>query len=225
MPEILNNFYKQMSKERPDLVLHAGDWGTCDLHDVDIAMDMYRRQLRKVQTVTVFGNHDYWQTGGSINYKSVVEMGIALRDTAAKYHIDYPFPHSHQLHPNINIYGFDGWYAHDDPPTKDIRFMPRDFEGKPMHIGMRGRAQREFNYMLTNPTPFAVGKPKLLLTHFPMADNPFSAPARWMDFVAPEFDYLVVGHSHRPADYTVGKCRVINPGSDINNPRYVVLEV
>jgi putative phosphoesterase len=51
------------------------------------------------------------------------------------------------------------------------------------------------------------GKKKIAVTH---GDNPTLMRKATGD---PEIDYLFIGHSHIPADQTVGKLRIVNPGA------------
>lgn len=55
---ILNKFVKKLAKEKPDVVLHAGDWGSTKQKEVESCVKLFRRLLPETPIVGTVGNHD-----------------------------------------------------------------------------------------------------------------------------------------------------------------------
>jgi predicted phosphodiesterase len=137
---------------------------------------------------------------------------------------------SFNLTENIVVLGFMGWYKETklgDLSTKDYKYLPENVEGVPIHVYLSYKAEKDLEKLLNVPVE---GKTVIFMTHFPpFTESPeylkYCANPAFMPIMTNHADYLLVGHSHRACDYMENDCRVLNCGSDYNDPKYKIFEV
>jgi predicted phosphodiesterase len=165
---------------------------------------------------------------GWIDGKPYSAMESDWEQWAGEYDISLMENHGPIVYPekNIAIYGFNGWYDEIPPLTNDNAFMPKTHHGAPIHQFLRWKAQKEIDKCLEQAAEIKIRYPGikcLLMTHhgsynFEKQWQFMSANLRWMEFIAQEFDYYCVGHSHRQEDFIYRSpdgyhMRCINAGS------------
>lgn len=207
----------------------AGDLSSHKQEQHERICKMLRDQL-SCTILIVRGNHDYWSTLDKrkvIKYPTIPELNKKHEELYKKYNI-----HHLQKNPfvidDVIILGWDGWYSSFDPPSNDDDHIIRFTEGIKTMEWLSRKAHKEFERLLSVDTK---GYHKsIIVTHH----NPYThdyrykelgANHKYLEFIVNKFDYLLTGHTHRFYDKLVKGCRIVNSGSDYNDPKYLILEV
>lgn len=223
-PQILEAFWKRVAEEHPVWILHAGDWATSHPRETAEGMHQAARICLESTIITVTGNHDYWNDERPTN---AIESHIGFREHCEMAHIRHIPP---QLSIDaalpargLTIVGGHAWYNHPNPPTKDRMYMNAYTDGMDTFEWLRRGWQNQFlhvqQFVHDNSSNY-----KIFLTHFP-GGEPWGQDPHMMEMMAEECDLIVRGHSHKAEDFMWGKCRVVNAGSDYDDPKYLVVEV
>lgn len=210
-------------RSEPDIVFHAGDWASSTQSEFRTCLERFRRVLRDTRIIAVRGNHDLWD--GDHEYIDLDSMFDSHKQWCAQNDIELLSGGWIELAGGVYVAGWDGWYGHPNPPTNDQYFIPRP-AGQDIHTLLRGVAEAQLDHLLGG-APTGV---KVALTHFPaFSESPvyhnLCAPLSHHKLLLETFDYLLIGHSHRRLDYTDGRCRVINAGSEYRAPKYISFEI
>lgn len=235
--KIHEKFFAKLAEEYakpdgPDALILAGDLVSHKQKSLKVLFRLLRNALPHIPVIACFGNHDWWDegkyVGGKGHRKYSYKDLVAMHDEAlGEYNIHYVGNGPYVIR-DVAIVGFDGWYWHLDPPTNDKAWMDWQWEGMDPFAFMNRKAFFEFDALMqmdTSPYRAVVG-----VTHFP----PFTDQERYYIYCAnrnllplmtEKWDVLCVGHSHKFCDFEENGCRVINAGSDYDNPNYVVFEV
>lgn len=215
--------FPAMKEQAPELVIHAGDWGIRRKENVFKAFRDFRKNFPDIPIIGVLGNHDYWQYGtlkkdhqsliAQINTEAL-DNGITLLNGFEAYF------------GKIVVFGFPGWYGSEPLCSNDPYNMYKWVDSDSL-LRQQSRECFEDAVVFARDSSFS---PKICVTHFP----PYSMDPQWGGFCANQmyfdplcekFNYLIVGHSHQREDFFHKGCRVINPGSDYNKPKFVVLDL
>ncbi len=155
------------------------------------------------------------------------------------------------LHGDISLLGddlyigaFDSWYHETRVPTNDWIMIPgvNGFDGEIEWRKLQKRSLDGFVGVIDKARSIKTSNPQskiLLMTHMGFikadADSDWKAKNSGIYFgTTPQFegnledfDYLFYGHSHRHFEgiATNGKTKILNVGSDYENPKYVIMEV
>lgn len=214
-------FLPAVVAEKPDVIIHTGDWGITEPKHVERAFRQFREYCGDIPIIGVLGNHDYWDR--KHEFRSVQELEEKILEWERQYKIQILDGDSVILG-NIKIFGFMGWYASASAMTNDLFYVPcwTDTDAE-----LRQRARNNFNTTINTPRRY---KTEICITHFPPYTKDFTyqefcANQMYFDPLCEKFDYLIVGHSHQQEDFFHKGCRVINPGSDYNKPKFVVLDI
>lgn len=164
--------------------------------------------------LVVLGNHDFWD----INKKPIWETKKYIFKLFDTYDITY-LPNNPVEEDIFNIYGFDGWYGSSNPPSNDLNFMCQLTEGINTHDCLK----HESEIQIKNLPNKKYIKEHIVVTHFDFTDHPMSADKKWLGGLDVKADILCVGHSHKAKENYRGMMKIINPGSDYDKPKYVVL--
>lgn len=220
-------FLKLLAAEKPDVVVHAGDWTSHSQKQFRRTLQMFREHL-SCPIVAVRGNHDFWQSP-DLNQsftptERIMEIHNEWFEEFGIHHVSKgSFPVG-----DWTIYGFDGWYATVSPPTNDQAWMPLMTGQYPTMEWFRNKAQDDIHRLIDCK---GEGKAKkICVTHFPTYTEDqryaqFCANLNYLEVLTDHFEILLFGHSHRACDWVFRDTRIVNCGSDYNIPLYKVLEI
>jgi predicted phosphodiesterase len=242
---ILNKFVKSIKKEQPDVILHAGDWGSSKFKHVEGCVKLFRRELPNIPIVGTSGNHDFW-TGDKPLFllPDIVSLVDAL---FATYKIESYFAAG-----NVEIFAYNSWYRTNCPPSNDVQWMPaltqKDAEEDNVYdwIPMIGNKSRNIHQYLIEKSYLqciavceklkqSKAKHKIVVTHFE-AMGDYRGDTRWdgMKGSIVEYEMLMeagatiicYGHSHQLHNYINEQgVKILNCGSDYNKPKFLVLDL
>jgi predicted phosphodiesterase len=238
---ILNKFVRKLAKENPDVVLHAGDWGSTKQKEVESCVKMFRRILPETPIVGVLGNHCY----GSLD-----KVGILLSDTIhnLKRVFDENNVISHFKQDNVEIFGYNSWYKTNRPPSNDHRWIApltkedaeeNFYDWIPLPISRNiHQYLLEKSYLncqdVCERLKASDAKHKVVVTHFesieyrgdPFYDGMKGSYVEYEMLMEAGATIICYGHSHRVSDFINEKgVRVLNCGSDYNEPKFTVIEL
>lgn len=218
---------KKISEEKPDVVVHAGDWASNRQNQFYRTLEMFRESLN-CPIVAVRGNHDFWQTRERFQFFHETDYLFEHHDIWFKrfkiHHVSY----GPLVIDGWTIAGFDGWYGYLNPPTNDFKFLPVYTHSMTTMEWFNRKAHNDLNELLE--TLDNSKSKKICVTHFP----PFTDDQRYLHFCANQnylevlsdrFELLLVGHSHKACDWVFRDMRIVNSGSDYNDPKYKVLDL
>ncbi len=209
-------FLPSIAREKPDVVIHAGDWGTNQPKHVERTFRQFREALGDIPVVGVLGNHDYWDC--KKEFRSFADLHHKIQEWAKAYKITLLDGDSTHIN-NIGIFGFMGWYG-STPLGSNDRFNITNWVDTDIYL--RENARENYKKALQSTAQICV-------THFP----PYSIDPRWAGFCANQmyldplcshFTFLFCGHSHQNEIFFRNGCEVVNCGSDYDQPRYKIIE-
>lgn len=221
--DILTQFWVDVAAQKPDAVLHAGDWGMT-FKDMGSALKQYREWLPRTPTWSAYGNHDFWQQY-PFTY-TWQQLRTQMCQVFDRYDIQHPATirelcNEAGVRSGIRISVMDGWYHSLAPKTNDLIYMPRDIDGTPTHAYLNRVAQDRVETLWVDKYVKHV-----LLTHFDPDGSEFGADPKLEGALLERFDLVVTGHSHRGR--RVAKTnghQLINAGSGYNEPQFVIVNL
>ena len=242
--KILEKFYKKTNdSERPDLIIHSGDWTSHNQDQFQSALKQIRRCIPETRIIGIDGNHDFWN-GKIVKSFDMYngDRGItSLRKIETSYDelvnlhkkiykendIDYLEDIDYLNINNIIFIGFNGWYNSAVPRvTNDSSWID-----KRVMLKLWNKSREKISNVLStvekfNPNEFK----RVCITHFqPFTENyayiEHCADPSLRKLLTERFDYLILGHSHQRCDFIENDCRVLNTGSGYNNPKFVSIEI
>jgi predicted phosphodiesterase len=224
--QIHREFYERLKTETFGCLIHAGDWAGKSQDDFLKGLETLREFFPDIPIVTVRGNHDFWcMKPERIQFKDLQEKHGSWFKKFSIHHLEQ----GSFIINNVQILGFDGWYATPKPPSCDEEYMPPFIESIPVHYYMIRRAHQEFQRIRKEMLEgAAAGKTIIVVTHFPIISaSPdyncfFSSDASYGQELLPNTTIFCHGHTHKQVDIKVNESRIINPGSDYDKPRGVI---
>lgn len=222
-----SKFLKSLAEEKPDVLVHAGDWTSSKQGQFFRTLEMFRESL-DCPIVAVRGNHDFWQNQDRFHLLQETESVFEHHDIWFKrfniHHVSY----GPLILDGWTIAGFDGWYGNNSPPTNDSKFMPPYTQSMTTMEWFSRKAFRDLSDLLDSLD--TVKSKKICVTHFPPFTNDqryihFCANPNYLEVLCERFELLLVGHSHIECDWVFRDTRIVNSGSDYNKPKYKVLEL
>jgi len=192
-----------------------------------------------IPVLRVMGNHDYWcKESEAKSLKELLKFHKKWHDDFAITMLDdAENPIDFTYYPNVvtkraAVFGFNGWYDDPKPPTKDRELIPQKNAEETWRT-LRSRATIKFNAILEKADYYInteIQCKRILVTHFPpFMDNllfkSFCADLNFYPEIKQRFDVLCVGHSHQFTNNLEDGLRILNCGSDYNNPKYLMFEV
>ena len=229
----------EIKTKSPDVLIIAGDFGSSsEAERADFLRRMREDHEFSAPVGIVNGNHDFWDWDG---VRTSAEEVSAINDSFFLHRNITHLQEKDMVTGNVVITGFDGWYS-SDPPVNDPRYIPGYSRGGKEWL--RTRAETGFARCLgTCAAAKAGGKTTVIVTHFGFFDHIkdwksgtmrnwgaepdwFGGNPKWEDFLG-DVDYVLFGHSHRAFDGLSknGHTRLINCGSDYNNPKYIEIKM
>lgn len=218
------DFLDDLSLERPDVVVHAGDWASNKQEQFRQSLETFRRKL-SCPILCVRGNHDFWQAGlKKLPISEIYEQHERWFADYGIHHLDAPFKLGGYV-----IAGFDGWYGRSSVASNDAFHLPDWVEGTPAMEWFSRKAYVDLARCVRKVSDLP--EKKICVSHFPSFSEDtrytsFCANAHYLSILKDSFDMVLYGHSHRRCDFLYeDSLRVVNCGSDYGSPRYVVLEL
>lgn len=214
--KIHEKFLIKIAEEKPDVVIHAGDWASNQQKQLEATFKQWRGALPNIPIICVFGNHDYWCHKERFSYQTMQDFHKKILKDFDIHHLGHSGPYET---PDVIFAGYDGWYSHVNPPTNDAINVPKDLT----HDIMSKKAHQD----ILNILDLTSEKTIVGISHFPpFTENylylPYCANPLYMDPITEKCDVFCVGHSHKACDFIKNDCRVLNAGSDYNKPAYIV---
>ena len=222
-------FFSKVATEKPDVLVLAGDNASHRQKSLRTLFRTVRDSNPTVPVVCCWGNHDFWETPKSRSAMPSYEQLVAGRQAACDEYNILHVDKGPYIIDNVAIVGFDGWYWHLDPPTNDKLRMPKEAgSGEPLFSFLTSKAHTDLERILL--TDLSAFRKRVCITHFPpfvdnIAYQNHTANRNYFDFLSAQFDVVLVGHSHKQADFVATGCRWVNAGSDYDAPKYVVLDL
>jgi predicted phosphodiesterase len=211
------------------VLLWAGDLA-CNKQSQLARTIRHAREYVSIPILLVRGNHDFWDAPSNKDEfsgrRSFQLLDAFHRDLFAQHGIHH-LENNPKVIDDVLFCGWDGWYA-TPPLTNDADNMFRDVNGSPMHAFMSNRAWKAFEAVMDlDVEPYRAA---VAVTHF----NPYVVDRKWeamcanlrfYDMVKEKFDVFCCGHNHQKKDRIEDGCKVLNSGSQYNNPQFLTFEV
>jgi len=223
---IYKRFFGKVNKNKPDLILVAGDLISAKQKQWKHIFSALRDTQSDIPIYFVFGNHDYWEWKfkrdiiWKKNSHSIENVIRTVPELAETYGILY-LPKHPYISDNLNIHGFDSWYWLDSPPTNDKYHMPSYVGDVSTPIYLRNRAEKQ----LENIPSKDPNKVNIIVTHFNMGLNNFQAPWHWLNEIQKRADICCFGHTHAYYNRYRDGIMYMNSGSDYEDPKASYFEV
>jgi predicted phosphodiesterase len=216
--KILETKLKKVPKDI-DLVIHAGDWISDSQAQWKDCFELFRSLFPTVNIIGVLGNHDLWNNPK----KDVLETEREIKLLFKKYNIHY-LPNNPFISKDIIIYGFNGWYYDIEPPSNDRNWINNWVENKyDFNAFLSKRSCYDMENILNQNIS---NKYSICVTHFGPNDySKMGADPKYIEHLSQKFNLVIIGHSHIEQDYMINNCRVINPGSDYNDPKFKIIKM
>ena len=228
--KINRKFWQKVAEQDFDVMVHTGDWCTTN---AEVQMRKAIKQCRNYidkPILTVLGNHDYWSKN-HIDPRSMINYHEKVFE---EFDIVYLDRETIQIN-DILFYGYDSWYHVPNPPSNDYYWMPRIVETLPINHYMSKRMDASFERVMDDIEKDESGLKKICVTHMSpyLRKNWFmdrvhiglSGNPKHLPFITKHCEALLIGHTHRELDEVVDGCRIVEAGSDYNNPKFKILEV
>jgi len=219
--KVLEKFFIKIKKENPDILILAGDIISHKQKQFKRALKLIRLNLPNIPILLVRGNHDFWNTQDRkkiydyMSMEKIFEYHERMFKEFNIQHLSTPYESD-----NFAIVGFDGWYGLPDPPSSDEDNIPHIIDDQLFNNYFHKIAQKELDKILYYNQK---GKKLVVVTHFDFNNHPMSANMSWFQLLMNKCDILCVGHSHKKKDITVqNHKRILNCGSDYNDPKYLI---
>jgi predicted MPP superfamily phosphohydrolase len=240
----IRKLLQQAATEEFDLLIHCGDYsGGVNGHKTTTAtIKLIRQYLPTKPIVTVLGNHDLWTRAKTTRSRSTTSPSIALFQenydkilqtfkAHSVHFLDRDGLYIHPDFPHIKIIGHTGWYAHPNPPTNDLKYLPRAVEGHTHGWLLKQSNEALQQHIEQLDQVYQPQDVVVFVSHFPVvkaADykgtfEQFS----WSESISKMFQqhynckYFLNGHAHM---YHNGPLRY-ESGSDYSKPKYHIIEV
>lgn len=219
-------FLETLELIKPDLIINAGDEISNKQESFRKFWKLFRECIPTTPVISINSNHNFWSSDKL--HQNIISIDAYHAEVYKEFNV-MNFQETRMIPWNgVHFYGFDGWYA-IDPLTNDRGMMPKGFnDGLSSHDFLQKRANSAFESIMSST--FSSEVKNVLITHFPSftkesAYEDMCANLNWFPMITETFDYYLVGHSHQRCDDRIGKCRVLNCGSDYDCPRFIEFEI
>jgi len=225
---ILDNFFKDLSRQEFDILLVAGDLGTSKPEHLKECLRSLRENFPDKTILAVLGNHDWWDRHwGRTSFHTALKR---RKNWFKRFDIHY-LENGPYIIKDVVIYGFDGWYGELDPETYDKDWLPVTIKNDTTHRFFQKRADESLRNILKHHHSGACDElKKIVMTHVPCfpgvkGDPRLNGNPGYAERLLGWPDVVCFGHTHRAIDIEVRGTRLINCGSHNNQPRYKIFEV
>jgi predicted phosphodiesterase len=229
----IENMLKKIVSINPDVLIHAGDWGSNAFAHVRDCMELFRKYLPTAPMLSCIANHDVWRDSDETKLP-ILENRQQILDLFKEYNLL-----NELLLDDVLFLSYNGWYASVNPPSNDASWIlggnPYSSMFNPkavieMHSTMKKLGEEDFERMLRVLNKSTASK-KVVSTHF----SPFyrnheitKMSGSWSQYetlLDHKVDVICYGHSHFREDIMMEKSRILNAGSDYNKPDFILFEV
>ena len=216
------NFYNKLMQQDFDCILHAGDWIAADQTSLESSL----KQIRKYFTCPIFtvrGNHDFWQKGFQKKGNLILPFNKLIEEQNKLFRNHYVsiLDGDTTEFMGVTICGMTGWYK-ERGDTNDGNWITPMINGQEMDRYFQNKAYMEFDKLCNTKKQ----SKSILLTHFAYTKNAHGAAYKWKDVASDHFNYVVQGHIHHEQQIELANgCLFLNPGSEYDEPKYLILEV
>lgn len=217
---ILAEMWAHIKDEAPDVIIHAGDWASTEHRQYIGALEQFRSFFPNTPLVSATGNHDVWC--GEESFSTIDDLYAAIQEAQKRFDVLTEYATD-----KVAIKAFNNWYRTTNPPSNDAAWMPG---GRFSHHWLKSRADENFEHVVSYLSQ-QIDKTRIVVAHF----TPFNyrygytamcgALAPIDNLIEMGVDCLCLGHSHLYQNEIVKQCRVLNAGSDYDDPKYVVFNV
>lgn len=240
---------EQLKLENPHILLHCGDVSNSNWYEQKQYFELVRNILGNILIVTVNGNHDWWCKYYDIdptklNIEKIHNCEDILKVLQKEVYGPLDIHHAsenlthYENGKKIYISGFDGWYSDLNVPrriTNDYKKIPQYYINGGNYLNTRSVIGFEKSIEFLNKVDDGI---KILMTHFGFTENCtkdwksrdtgnyFGNNPKFENYID-NVDYLFYGHSHIEDD-SISKnnhTKILNTGSDYDNPKYRILEI
>lgn len=228
--DLIEKMLVEMLAEKPDIILHAGDWGSTCTREVSSCMELFREYFSS-PIVGVAGNHCYWSQNTSISLNKLIQV---LEEKFDKYQVKELFIDEKN---KVLIVAYSGWYSYDVPPSKDAWMMP-NMKTRSVHKMMQEKSKTDLEKCLVRlNNPQYDGWTKIVVTHFNILPVCYHLQDDKISLeMSGDFDHfhllkeagmthLCYGHTHMRDNSIVEDVKVFNAGADYNMPNFVTFTV
>lgn len=210
-----------LASEDWDAVILAGDIGTSRLDHWETAIRFVSSRAKGKPVYHVRGNHDLWDKGTRNLHHLFKQQQDVAKDTGVHLLQD----DGPAVQDGVLLCGWDGWYA--NPPqrhTNDFMWISSNMvDGWGTDAWLNRRAADGVDACIDQV--FLHKGPKIVVTHMPclpgFGDPKFNASPHYGEALLGIADFLVWGHSHRQTDIVIQGTRILNCGSDYDNPAHL----
>ncbi len=219
-------FFNKLNEEDWDILIIAGDLGSTKIAHVKSISKRIQRLINK-PVLVVRGNHDLWDKS-KYNVRETLKLTEQIfKDNGIHLLSNNPFKLN-----NLHILGWDGWYQHLYPPTRDEDYIAPYTNGKLTFRFLQEEAERTFQKILDKTKEIrTIDNQKIIcVTHMPCFYHPtvygdHSANQRYINYLEGFCDILCFGHTHVQVDDTQFGIRILNAGSDYDEPAYTIFNI
>jgi predicted phosphodiesterase len=207
-PDDIKKMLENLQAEKVDMVVHAGDWASCNSSQFLSCVRLFRKYFPDIPILGTLGNHDFW----SKNPKVLIRNNEVFK----KYNILNFWTNG-----TIKVVALQSWYNTCNPPSNDQDNMPPNMT----HCDMIVRMHHNFDDVID-----IIDENSVVVSHFTPYNYRYGytsmcGPRAMFERITEVAKVLCLGHSHLHMDEMIGKCRVINCGSDYYKPKYLIFEV
>jgi len=213
--DVLDSFLTDISFEPFDIMIIAGDVISHLQSQWPDILGMIRRYINQ-PILIVLGNHDYWDKKRHWDFFRIRSKQLKLFKDYNIHYLENDGPYETD---DLIIYGFDGWYGSGFPPSADCYHISKRIEGVQFNDWFYYKARNKLDSI-----PEKGNKRQIVVTHFEPNDQPMGASTQWLDTLKDKCDVLCTGHTHRKNDFMHNNMRVLNAGSEYNDPRLMIFK-
>jgi predicted MPP superfamily phosphohydrolase len=233
--KILRRCLEEMSEQKPDIVVHAGDY--CGGHTGHKSVRTTCRLMRKIfpdtPIVSVIGNHCLWTKGRNRQrdegWVDVVKLQPTLsaytqnlqkiREAFKEYDVHFLDEQGPFRHDGVTLVGHTGWYSRH-VGTNDLTHLPGGLGGDTFRHLLKeaDRIVMENLSQLTDEDTY-----RIFVSHFPVIDpKDYGWSEKLGEILVSDYKIrkFLNGHFHERHE---GPLRY-ESGSDYGKPRYLMVK-
>lgn len=183
-----------------------------------------------VPILFVLGNHDFWDRDRL--YRNVDDLIKAQQENIFSkipniYYLNPTLPY---IYDNLAVFGIDGWYKHNHPPTNDQFHIPDGIWGMGR---LRNRYYDQIDQFLDNCDNYKHIKNHIFVTHHEIYSSDgainidFCGEYKLFDKLQANSNIKVIiqGHTHKHIREQVEDQLIVNVGSNYNLPSYQIIKI
>lgn len=219
-------FYKRLKESHSDLycLYFCGDSISHDQRQwksfIKSVDEFFPEEYKEI----CLGNHDFWRNRYYVNNLKYLEE---LRKELKLWEWEFPrgkYETIAHINKNFISLNITNWYYNPDEAEK--KFQDRSMMNLDDYLFLKRKNTIVLDSVLSQLKVVEDSKePKILISHFgpePDFNEDYMDYAEALEKAG--LDYWVSGHTHRYHNFKIGNLTCLNPGSDYNNPKYIILD-